>query len=138
VAVNAARQQAAQSLAKATRSLQAGFSSGTKVDVGGPGGEAYANYISLVQNAYDRAWIVQPDLEDDDSAAMVRVTISRTGRVIASRITRPSSNAMLNKSVQRALDKVESEGFPPFPDFIRESERSFTIEFNLKAKRLLG
>ena len=38
--------------------------------------------------------------------------------------------------VQRAMDAVKK--LPPFPESIKDSERSFTIEFNLKAKRLLG
>jgi TonB family protein len=106
------------------------------VEVGGPGGEAYANYGSLVRDAYDDAWRILPDLTDDDEVAIVRVTIARDGRVVGARFIQRSKSASMNKSVQRALDAVKR--LPPFPDFIREPERSFTIEFNLKAKRLVG
>jgi TonB family protein len=137
-AANAARQRLAQQIGKATDAMQRGFSSGTKVDVGGPGGEAYANYATFVQAAYEDAWKILPDLSDDDAVAWIRVTIARNGRITDSRIIRRSGNSTMDKSVQRALDKVKNEGLPPFPDFIKEAERSFTIEFNLKAKRLLG
>jgi len=137
-AANAARQRLAQQFSKTADALQRGFSSGTKVDVGGPGGEAYANYGAFVQSAYEDAWKILPDINDDDAVAVVRVTIARDGRVVGSTIIRRSGNAMMDKSVQRALDRVKSDGLPPFPDFIKDSERSFTIEFNLKAKRLLG
>ena len=133
---NAARQRLAKQFGKAAGDLQRGFASGTKVDVGGPGGEAYASYGMFVQDAFDKAWIVLQDLSDDDSAAVIRVRVARDGRVTDVRFLERSPNATMNKSVQRAMDAVKK--LPPFPDFIKESERSFTIEFNLKAKRLLG
>ena len=137
-AANAQRQKAADSIGKAANSLRSGFSSGTKVDVGGPGGEAYASYGAFVQAAYEDAWTILPDLNDDDALAVIRVTISRHGAVLESRITRRSGNAIMDKSVQRAIDRVKDQGLPPFPESIKDAQRSFTIEFNLKAKRLLG
>ncbi len=133
---NAARQRLAKQFGKAAGDLQRGFASGTKVDVGGPGGEAYANYGAFVQQAFDDAWQVLQDMSDDDSVAVIRVRIARDGRVIDARFVTRSPNAIMNKSVQRAMDAVRQ--LRPFPDFIKDSERSFTIEFNLKAKRLLG
>ena len=106
------------------------------MDVGGPGGEAYANYGAFVQSAFDDAWRIIQDLSDDNSVAIIRVRIARSGRVIEARFLERSPNAAMNKSVQRAMDAVRQ--LPPFPEFIKDAERSFTIEFNLKAKRLLG
>jgi TonB family protein len=137
-AANAARQRLAQKISGAAESLRAGFSSGVKMDVGGPGGEAYANYGALVQMAYESAWQILPDLDDNDAVAVVRVTIARDGRVIDSKITRKSTSTTMDRSVIAALNKVKAQGLPPFPDFIHDSERSFTIEFNLKARRLSG
>ena len=136
--VDAARERIAQESARVGDALRTGFKSGTKVDVGGPGGEAFANYGALVQAAYADAWRILPDLNDDDAITLVRVTISRDGRVVSSVITRRSGSTAMDRSVQRALDKVRAEGLPPFPDFIKDSERSFNIEFNLKTRRLLG
>jgi TonB family protein len=136
-AANAARQRLVQQFNKMDGALKSGFSAGTQVDVFGPGGEAYANYGAWVKAVYDDAWRTPQDLNDDDAAAEVSVTIARDGRVIASRIVRRSNSAAMNKSIQRALDSVKQIG-QPFPDSTKDSERTFTIEFNLKAKRLLG
>lgn len=133
---NAVRQRLAKQFGKAAGDLQRGFASGTKVDVGGPGGEAYASYGAYVQTAFEDAWQVIQDLNDDDTVATIRVRIARDGRVLDARFVGRASSAAMNKSVQRAMDAVKR--LPPFPEFIRDSERSFTIEFNLKAKRLLG
>ncbi|MEY2408562.1 MAG: TonB terminal [Verrucomicrobiota bacterium] len=132
------RREIASKLGQPTTALKAGFESGTKVDVGGPGGEAYANYSAFVQAAYDAAWRVLPDLASENYAVTVEVSISRAGRVTAQRIVTRSSSAAMDRSVQNALDKVKRSGLPPFPDGARDDERTFTIEFNLKAKRLLG
>jgi TonB family protein len=112
------------------------LSSGTAVEVFGTGGEAYANYLQFVKTVYDEAWLVTPDLVNDDAAALVRVTIARSGHVVSSEIIRRSGNSTLDKSVQRALDKVKFVA--PFPEKAREAERTFTIEFNLTTKRMAG
>ncbi len=121
-----------------TSRLTAGFRDGTKVDVGGPGGAAFANYKQFVQMAYDNAWIVTPELTDQDFVAVVKVTVSRTGRIISSRIVSPSGSSLMDRGVQKALDAVRSEGLPPFPNGATDQERTFTIEFNLKSKSRLG
>jgi len=136
-AANAARQKLAQQIGKAVGKMQVGFSSGTEVDVGGPGGEAYANYGAFVQAVYEDAWKIIQDLDDEEAVAGVRVTIARDGRVLSASLVQRSRNASLNKSVQRALDSVKHIG-RPFPDSSKDSERTFNIKFNLKAKRLLG
>src|SRR4030095_8481100 len=82
----AAQERFAKAVGQATTSLQRGFSSGTKVEVGGPGGEAYASYDAWVQAVYYDAWHVESDVADDDSVVRVKVTIARDGRVIDSRI----------------------------------------------------
>lgn len=133
-----AQQRLARAIGQATAALQRGFQSGTKVEVGGPGGEAYANYAAFVQAMYDEAWKVQPDFADDDASVSVKVIIARDGRVVDSRIIRRSGISLMDRSVQRALDEVKRKGLPPFPEGTRDAERTFEIEFNLKAKRLTG
>ncbi len=103
----------------------------------GPGGEAFANYGSWVREVYERAWRVSPDLTDDSSSALARVTIRRDGSVAQASLFQKSASAALNKSVQRALEAVEHIG-KPFPDGAREAERTFTIEFNLKTRKAIG
>jgi TonB family protein len=133
---DAQRQKVAEQIGKAADTMQRGFSGGTKVEVGGKGGKASADYGSLVQAVYEDAWKIIQDLSDDNEIAVVRVTITRDGRVVSARFIEKSKSASMNRSVQRALDAVKK--LPPFPDFLLEAELSFTIEFNLKAKRLLG
>jgi protein TonB len=128
--------QLARELSKARESLREGFQSGTVVDYGGPGGEAYVNYAQWVKTVYEEAWDVPSDLMDEDSAAKVTVTIARSGHVMSARIERRSGNSTLDKSVQRALDKVKF--VEKFPEGSKEEQRTFTINFNLKAKRLTG
>jgi protein TonB len=128
--------QLARELSKARESLREGFQSGTVVDIGGPGGEAYVNYAQWVKTVYEDAWVLPNDLLDEDSTAKVTVTIGRTGHVISARIERRSGNSILDKSVQRTLDKVKFVA--PFPEGAKEEQRTFTINFNLQAKRLSG
>ncbi|HEY0456563.1 MAG TPA: TonB family protein, partial [Verrucomicrobiae bacterium] len=126
----------ARVLEHAADQMQQGFPGGTKVDIHGTGGVAYANYASFVQAIYDDAWEVQRDFSSNDFATTVKVTIARDGTVISARISDRSGNSVMDKSVQRALDKVKF--VHPFPEGTTDSERTFTIEFNLKAKRLIG
>ena len=108
----------------------------TVVEPLGPGGIAFANYGSMVREAYDRAWHVSQDLSDNDSVAVARITIRRDGTVRDANISRRSGNALLDKSVQRALDAVRFVA--PFPESTKDAERTFNIEFNLKTRKAVG
>ena len=132
----ATKRRVADELAKANQRLKEGFSQGTKVDISGPGGEAYADYTQFVKSVYEDAWTVTDDLLDEDSTAKVSVTIAKSGHVITAHIERTSGNPALDKSVKRALDKVKFVA--PFPQGAIDEQRTFIINFNLKSKRLLG
>jgi len=136
-AADKAAKQLAATVNDARARLRAGFASGTVVDVGGPGGEAYADYKEFVRAIYDEAWMVSDQLTDENATAEVTVVIARNGEVISAQISRRSANPVLDKSVQRALDKVTSIGHS-FPEGAKESRRSFIIEFNLKTERAFG
>lgn len=135
VAAAEKRQAALQS---SLRTLGTGFSTdkGVAIEVGGPGGFAYANYAAYVKKAYDTAWLVSPSLGDSDTTAEVAVTVLKTGEILNAHIVRRSGMAGLDKSVETALARVRR--LPPFPEGAREEQRTFNIRFNLKAKRSAG
>ena len=120
-------------------SLGTGFANdkGVAIEVGGPGGEAYANYGAFVKQAYDNAWIVSQSLGDSDVTAEVSVTVQRSGEILNARITRRSGLAALDKTVETALRNVTRIN-RPFPEGSRDEQRTFRIRFNLKAKRSTG
>jgi TonB family protein len=126
----------AEQFAKAKEGLRRGFSQGTAINVWGEGGPAYADYAQTVKSIYDDAWIVLPDISLDAGLAVVKVTIARDGRVVRATIIDRSGQRSLDLSVQQALDRVRS--VPPFPPEVKDDQRTFTIEFDLKTKRSAG
>jgi TonB family protein len=130
------RSQIAEKLGNTVASLRSGFEQGTAVEVNGPGGEAFVNYAQWVKQVYQDAWIVTDDMDDERATAKVSVTIARKGDVISAKIVRKSGNAVLDESVARTLAKVRFVA--PFPEGAKDSERTFIINFNLKAKRAIG
>ena len=132
----AAQKRIAQAFNQARERLQEGFSQGTLLITPGPGGAAYANYAQFVKSVYEDAWTVADELTDESSTAKVTVTIAKSGHVLSARLERPSGNPTLDRSVQRALDKVRF--IAPFPEGATDQQRTFLINFNLKAKHLLG
>ena len=100
-----------------------------KVQVSGSNRAAFATYAQHVVAVYRRAW--QPLIPKNLARARiaeVSVTISRDGRVITARIIRRTGDAALDKSVQRALDKVRSVG-KSFPSGSRDAKRTFILDF---------
>jgi len=131
-----ARSKAFQNVQNAVRSINKNASSATTVDMPGSGSVSYANYTSVVKSIYDAAWTPPGDAAGDTANVKVSVTIARDGTVVSSRIKDRSGDTELDASVQRALDRVTF--IAPFPDGANEKERTFVINFNLKAKRMLG
>jgi TonB family protein len=126
----------AAAFAKALTSISKNASSATSVEMPGTGSVSYANYASVVKSVYERAWRAPDDAANDDAITRISVTIGSDGTVISSRILDPSGDSKVDASVQRTLDNVNFVA--PFPDGAKEKEKTFIINFNLKAKRMLG
>ena len=108
----------------------------TEVTTPGDNGAAVANYAQVVKSIYTQAWTPPDDAANDDANARVSVTISSDGTVITARILTPSGDKGVDDTVQRTLDRVQF--IAPFPSGSTDKVRTYIINFNLKAKRMLG
>jgi TonB family protein len=102
----------------------------------GGGGPGPVNYRQAVLGAFDDAWNPPAEITDNVAVAVARITVHRSGKITDARIIKVSNNALMDRSVQNALEAVKS--LPPFPQGATDLERVFNIEFNLKAKRATG
>jgi TonB family protein len=102
----------------------------------GGGGPAAMNYATYVVRVYEEAWIPPDDTDRDDAITKVTVTIARDGSVTLARIVRASGDGRVDASVRRTLDRVKF--IAPFPEGSRDKERTYNINFNLRAKRATG
>lgn len=133
-----ARKRLARDFAIAAQNISESTSSATSIEEYGPGtgGPAYASYAAWVKTVYENAWQAPEDSATDDAITKVSVTIGRDGTVLSSRIVRPSGDSPVDKSVQRTLDRVSF--IAPFPEGAKDKQRTYIINFNLKAKRGLA
>lgn len=121
------------------RSLSSELSPTTTVELGaesGDAGPAAANYRDIVASKYTAAWNPPANLDDELAAVTVSITIARDGTVTGHRIIRSSGNSGMDRSIQTTLENVTY--IEAFPVGSRDAERTYTIKFNLAAKRLLG
>jgi len=136
----AANNERQQQVAKVLKNIRGNVSATTRVEMPeGPGsgsGVSYANYAQEVRRVYTEACRIPPDVEDESAIVKVRVTIARNGNVISSSIVTPSGSSQLDRVIQATLDRVNYVA--PFPQGAKDSQRTFIINFDLKAKQLLG
>ena len=99
---------------------------------GGGSGRATMDYGRYLVNEYDRLWSPPRELSGRAYLVTIRVTVSKSGRVTSKRITKRSGVSSVDSSVQRTLDRATK--FRPFPAGMNESQKTFTIVFDLKAK----
>jgi TonB family protein len=125
-----------QAINKLIKNIQHDLSPPTEVTTPGDGGAAAANYAQVVKSIYEQAWTPPDDADNDDANARVSVTISSDGTVITARILTPSGDKGVDDTVQRTLDRVQF--IAPFPSGSTDKVRTYIINFNLKAKRMLG
>jgi TonB family protein len=118
--------------------ILSGLSPATPIDTNiGSGRDDQARaYEQLVKEAYTRSWIpLESEVTDEETVTKVTVTIGSEGKVLSRRVIKSSGVAAMDKSVQRALEQVKF--IEPFEPGAREKERTYTINFDLRAKRLL-
>ena len=134
-AAKEAKEKAA-AFARAMRTIKDNSSKSTIVDMPGERDSAYAPYKDAIGSIYYNAWTPPDDVANDDSNTKVSITIARDGTVISSHIITPSGDSRMDASVQRALDRVSS--VPPLPAGTKENQKIILMNFNLKAKRMIG
>lgn len=132
-----ARRRLAQRLDRAVSGIAGGLSGSTEIRLKGPGGGGvpYANFFDAVKSVYARAWRVPDDATDDTATAIASVVIAKDGRVISARITKPSGNAAVDRSIRDTLDRVKFAA--PLPASETAPQREVTISFNVRAQKLL-
>lgn len=114
--------------------IQSHSSSSTTIEMPeGTSTVAYANYAVIVRTVYTQAWNLPSTAASDESNVKASVTIARDGHVIESHIVEKCGDSTVDRSVQDTLDRVSQ--IRPFPDDSTDKERTYIINFNLKAKR---
>jgi TonB family protein len=133
-----ARRRAAAEIGQVVSGIKSGLSQSTRIDMDfgpGGGGPTYANFNAALKSIYERAWIVPNGIADKDASVIVSVTIARDGTVISGRITQPSGNALVDRSVQQMLERVKFA--VALPEDAPEEQRTVSFKLNVEAK-LLG
>ena len=125
-----------KAVATALAALRKNLSSPTEIAPVGNSSVAAANYAQTVKSVYERAWAPPAETASDDANVKVRVTIASDGTVISAQIIGPSGDPSVDTSVQNTLDRVQF--IAAFPSGSADTERTYIINFNLKAKRLNG
>jgi len=98
--------------------------------------EAYANYGQAVKSIYERSWYPPEQTASDDALVKVEIVIARDGSILSARIIGRSGDVPVDSSVEATLRRVTK--VPAFPAGATEAKRTYTIGFNLKARRALG
>ena len=127
------RDQKAKAFKSAISSISKNSSTATEVDMPGASSAAYSSFKDALATIYYNAWTPPDDTSNDDAITRVRITIARDGSIISARIIGPSGDGRVDASVQRAIDRVSN--VPPLPEG-KESQRTVTLNFNLKTKRM--
>jgi len=139
-AAEARRAKALGLLADAQQLTHGLPSSHTAVTLEGPGdgGVPYGNFLSGVQRVYERDWRprVPRGVTEMEVSAMASVTIGRDGTVLEAKLSRSSGNHEVDESVVATLQNVRQA--VPLPERAKESQRTITIEFNVKPKHSIG
>ncbi len=125
-----------KNVASALGGLRSGVSSPISIETPGAGGAAFFNYGLEIVRRYEANWLLPLDVAEDNSIVQVVVTIARDGHVLDARVVRPCGRAAVDKSVRETLQRIPE--FPPFPAGSTDTQRTFNIDFNLKARRGSG
>lgn len=116
--------------------ILAGISGGAPIAVnltpGGVSGAGGDSYQQFVKETYSQSWNPH-SVAAGEGVAGVKVVIGSDGKVLSAQLIRPSGNTALDESVRRALAQVRF--IRPFEPGARESQRSYTIDFDMTARK---
>jgi outer membrane biosynthesis protein TonB len=100
----------------------------------GGGGPTYAGYAAWIQTVYLTAWVPPDEPSVDSGVAYASITIARDGTILSATLVSKSGDSQIDASVRRTLERVTTIG-RPFPEGVKDQERTYKLKFDLKAKR---
>ncbi len=119
---------------QALKALGQGVSPSTTIttDFGGGGSGEASEYAQFVKDAYTRGWNPSGSgVTSQEAVTKVTVTVGCDGRVLSARITQPSNDPQADRTVQKTLERITV--IKPFEPSAKERQRTYTINFNLRA-----
>ncbi len=130
-AANQARRDLARRLTSGAESISSGVGTSTVIEMPGPGGEAYAPYMSYLGSFYRLRWKNPRSTDKAHSYVGVSLEVAKDGTVLNWRLTDPSGLRDVDNSVRDVLKRYPK--LRPFPAAAKDSRRIFTIQFRLDA-----
>jgi len=118
---------------RAAAAIKNGSSKSTKFTPLGDSQADVANYAAVVKSVYMQAWDPPSDATQNSATVIAKVTIASDGRILDAHITERSGDASVDRSVQKALDRVTR--IEAFPEGSTDTERTYPIKFDADAKR---
>ncbi len=130
-ALNADRQRMADSISGAAATVGKNLAGSAKVEMPGPGGQAYAPYGSYLGAFYKERWRKPSSISARSAFVGVEIDVARDGRVVDMRMDEKSGHRELDDSVRDVILRYKQ--LRPLPDGTTDAKRTFRIKFTLEA-----
>lgn len=131
-ALNADRQRMADSISGAAATVGKNLAGSAKVEMPGPGGQAYAPYGSYLGAFYKERWRKPSSISARTAYVGVEIDVARDGRVVDMRMEEKSGHRALDDSVRDVIQRYKQ--LRPLPDGTTDAKRTFRIKFTLEAE----
>lgn len=134
-AANNARRDLAKALTSGAQTISSGVGSASVLEIPGPGGQAYAPYISYLGAFYRERWRRPRSVSRANPTVGATIEVAKDGTVLNWKLTDPSGLREMDDSVKELLRKYTK--LLPLPETTKDPKRIFTIQFRLEADTTL-
>jgi colicin import membrane protein len=132
---NAARRNIASRIQSGAETISSGVGSASVLEIPGPGGKAYAPYISYLGTFYRERWKRPRSVARARASVGASVEVAKDGTILEFKLTEPSGVRDVDESVREVLRRYPK--LRPLPETTKDSKRIFTIQFRLDADSTL-
>ena len=130
--LNAERARIAASIGGAASVVGKSLAGSAKIEMPGPGGQAYAPYRSYLAAFYKERWRNKPSaISANSPGVMVEIVIARDGRLVDWRVTQGSGSRELDQSIKDLIPRYPK--LLALPEGSTDPQRTFRILFTLEA-----
>lgn len=132
---NNQRREIAERLRSGATTISKNAGASTSIEMPGPGGQAYAPYISYLGTFYRERWKSPRSSSRAQAYVGASVEIAKDGTVLDYKITAPSGIREVDDSVREVLKRYSK--LRALPETTTDPKRLFTIQFRLDADSTL-